>query len=478
MSRHAAIYCRISADAEGQGLGVARQRRDCLTLVKSKEWPVYRVYTDNDRSAYSGKSRPEYEQMLTDLQAGLVDAVVVWDVDRLTRSPAELERIIDLAERHGIALASVGGEIDLSTEQGRLMARVKGSVARYEVEQQSRRLRRKFQERAEEGRPHGKVPFGWIRLNGNDVLQPDQAAVVQEIADRVIAAESLRSITLDFQLREIPTPREQKRWHPVTVRQLVLRARNAGLRVHRGAVIGQGLWEPIFSVETYERVQAILADPARRSSNSGRNRYLLSGIAICGKCGEPLRVIVAHKQRPAAYTCSVGYCVRRRQQDVDEVVTRAVIGRLSKPDAVTLLSPKDDKEATSRVSEAAAMRAKLDLAADQFADGLIEASQLERITARLRPRLRELESQIQSAVSAPELVDVLSPDIGSRWAELPLDRQRAIVRLLMQVRILPIGRTGRAEFDPAGVAIDWKTSPPAKRKPRGVASVKKSKALI
>jgi site-specific DNA recombinase len=274
----------------------------------------------------------------------------------------------------------------------------------------------------------------------------------------------------------MPTPHGQKRWHPVTVRQLVLRARNAGLRVHRGAVIGKGLWEPIFSPETYERVQAILTDPGRRSSNSGRNRYLLSGIAVCGKCGEPLRVIVAHKQRPAAYTCSVGFCVRRSQQDVDELVTRAVIGRLSKPDALTLLSPKDDNEAASRIGEAAAIRSKLDLAADQFADGLIEGSQLERITARLRPRLRDLEGQIHSAGSAPELSDVLSPDIGSRWAELPLDRQRAIVRLLMQVRVLPIGRTGRAEFDPAGIAIDWNTTPSAKRDPRRRVSPRRTNA--
>ena len=95
--------------------------------------------------------------------ARLIDALVVWDVDRLTRTPAELERFIALADAHDIALASVGGDVDLATPQGRLTARIKGSVARHEVEQSSRRLRRKFLERAEQGKPHGKLAYGYMR---------------------------------------------------------------------------------------------------------------------------------------------------------------------------------------------------------------------------------------------------------------------------------------------------------------------------
>ena len=62
---------------------------------------------------------------------------------RLTRTPRELEDVIDQADRLGLKLASVGGDIDLATEQGRMMARMKGTVARYEVEQQARRLKAK-----------------------------------------------------------------------------------------------------------------------------------------------------------------------------------------------------------------------------------------------------------------------------------------------------------------------------------------------
>ena len=111
----AAIYVRISKDRTGAGLGVARQEEDCRALCERRGWLIARVYVDNDVSAYSGKPRPAWRELLADLEAGRMDAVVCWHVDRLTRSPRELEDVIDLHDGQGIALATVTGEIDLST---------------------------------------------------------------------------------------------------------------------------------------------------------------------------------------------------------------------------------------------------------------------------------------------------------------------------------------------------------------------------
>ena len=133
------IYARISRDDDGTALGVARQIADCAAEAGRRSWPVLRIFEDNDVSATKAKRRPEYENLLAAIEAGTIDALIVWDVDRLTRTPAELERFIDLADRHHLALASIGGEVDLATPQGRLTARIKGSVARHEVEQIDRK---------------------------------------------------------------------------------------------------------------------------------------------------------------------------------------------------------------------------------------------------------------------------------------------------------------------------------------------------
>lgn len=122
----AALYLRISRDSEDLGLGVARQRRDCEALAKAKGWHVVDVYEDNDISASTTRPRPAYQRMAQSVEAGELDGVVVWDVDRLTRTPRELEDVIDWAERHGLHLASVGGDFDLGTPQGRMTARIKG----------------------------------------------------------------------------------------------------------------------------------------------------------------------------------------------------------------------------------------------------------------------------------------------------------------------------------------------------------------
>jgi site-specific DNA recombinase len=261
MSPRAAIYTRISDDSEGLGLGVERQRKDCQSLADRLGWAVSEVFVDNDTSNFTRKPRPAYERMLAQLEDGRLDALVVWDTDRLTRHPIELETIISLSEHHGVALASVGGEIDLGTPQGRLTARIKASVSRHEVEQSSRRIRRKTQERAEAGKPHGRTAYGWERVDGKDILVLEQAALLREMTDRVIAGESIRSIMLDLQRRGVPTPNGLAKWHPVMVRQLILRERNAGLRIHQKKVIGKGDWEPIVSVETFERATAILRNP-------------------------------------------------------------------------------------------------------------------------------------------------------------------------------------------------------------------------
>src|SRR3712207_2444838 len=159
----AAIYARISKD-DGTALGVARQIEDCTREAERRGWTVTGTYTDNDVSASNGKPRPEFQRMMLEVDAGRLKAIVVWDADRLSRSPRENEDLIDRAEQHGLQLANVGGDMDLSTVTGRLTFRIKGSVARAEVEQQSRRLKRKFDERATNGHPHGKVAFGYRRV--------------------------------------------------------------------------------------------------------------------------------------------------------------------------------------------------------------------------------------------------------------------------------------------------------------------------
>src|SRR4051794_31577556 len=97
----AAIYCRISKDTEGTGLGVERQERECRELCQRQRLDVVEVFTDNDISAYSGRRRPAFHAVQDAMKAGRIDVLVSWHPDRLTRQARELEDLIDLLDATG-----------------------------------------------------------------------------------------------------------------------------------------------------------------------------------------------------------------------------------------------------------------------------------------------------------------------------------------------------------------------------------------
>ena len=114
----AAVYLRQSLDVTGEGIAIARQQALCDRLAQERDWPVVGHFVDNDRSATSG-DRPAYGRLLADARAGTFDALVVYHLDRLTRRVADLEVVIGL----GLPVATVTGDLDLSTDQGRLLGR-------------------------------------------------------------------------------------------------------------------------------------------------------------------------------------------------------------------------------------------------------------------------------------------------------------------------------------------------------------------
>lgn len=472
----AGIYARISKDTEGTELGVKRQEQDCRGEAGRRAWDVVEVYIDNDVSATRSKRRPAYDRMVSDIKAGHINAIVVWDVDRLTRTPRELEDVIDMANNHGLALANVGGDIDISTPDGRMMARIKGTVARREVESMSRRLKRKFQEKAEKGEPHGYSPYGFQRVSQTDsdgkvvgtarkdVVNEEQAAVVREAARRVLARESLRSIVNDFNTRGIHGP-QAPLWNSTILRQILTRPTNAGLRQYQGKVIGKSTTEPIYSVETHDQLTALLTDPSRRSNHVGPGyKYLLSGIAVCGLCGGTMRRQIgrllsvgpdgeARRQDPS-YHCSECFKVRRKQEPVDVLVSEVLIGRLSRRDALDLFAENDSASADECRELIAGVDAKLDIIADQFASDEITAAQLKRITSRLRDERSQLEHRLRLSEPQTVVAELAGGDVRSKWTALPIAAQREVVETLLTVTIQPAG-SGR-RFDPESVSIAWR----------------------
>lgn len=464
----ASIYCRISKDREGAGLGVATQEADCRALAAELGATVLAVHTDNDLSAYSGKPRPGYLDLLARIVSGQTDVVLTWHGDRLHRSPAELEDYITACETHGVRTVTVkAGVVDLSSPAGLVMARTLGAFARYEVDHAVERMQRAKLRSAEAGKwKGGRRPFGYDK--DGVTVRESEAALIGSAADSVLAGESLRAIARGWTAAGSTTTTGNP-WRPDGVRRTLLRPRTAGLMEHRGEVIGEASWSALVEREKWEAVVRVLRDPKRRTNahTTSAVRWLGSGLFRCGHCGGVMRG-ARDRQGQSIYRCrsgEPGQHVSRTVADVDAYVSGVIVERLRRPDLAELLR-RDVGEVDLEPLERRAIEIeerKNQLAA-LFAEGNIDAAQLTQGSRTLVGHLDEVREQIATAYSGSALESIGdAPDPGAAWLDATLERQRLVLDSLVVVTLeraprgRPAGwRPGETYFRPDSVAIEWR----------------------
>ncbi|WP_426118652.1 recombinase family protein [Kocuria sp. LHG3120] len=459
-----AIYARISQDRTGEELGVKRQLADCRAEAERRGWVVAQEYVDDDISAYSGKTRPEYERMLRDMEEGHRDGVIVWHMDRLHRRPVELERFVEVCTRARVRdVVTLSGDVDLVNGDGLLMARLLAAVAANESDAKRRRGARKALEIAEDGKPMmgGPRPFGF--LDDRVTHHPAEAPVIRELARRALSGETLISLATWLQDQEVTTS-QGKEWRTNTLRTMLTNPRMWGMRVHQGKIIGKAIWEPIITEDEGERLRRKLLDPARRTNRSAR-RYALSGMLVCGKCGN--RLYSHPRGQYRRYAClkgpDTGGCggIFIYAEKLEEFVAEAVLYRLDSPELHQALTEDTStpeqvralREAieadTTRLDELMEMWADGDLTRKQFKDGQ------DRLTRRLEENTREL-SRLTHPADAAEYIGH-GAELREKWQTLNLSQQVAIIKaVLHKATIMPATKTGGHGLDPSRVVPEWR----------------------
>ena len=278
----AAVYLRQSVDVTGECIAIASQQALCDRLAQERGWPVVGHYVDNDRSATSG-DRPAYGRLLADARAGTFDALVVYHLDRLTRRVADLEVVIGL----GLPVATVTGDLDLSTDQGRLLGRILASVGQGEVERKAARHVAANAQRVAQGLPlGGRRPFGFEP--NRTAHRPDEAESIRWACDELLRGGTLRGVAREWNRRAHRTANDRL-WAADSIRRVLTRPRIAGLSALGDQEAGPATWKAIVPEEKWRGVVAVLRDPSRRSKVGSERRYILAGIARCGLCRSPLR---------------------------------------------------------------------------------------------------------------------------------------------------------------------------------------------
>jgi site-specific DNA recombinase len=445
-------YLRESQDRTGQGKAVARHKRDCERRADEIGWTIDRWFVDNDVSAYGNKKREQYDEMVELVRTGQVDGILFWAMDRVHKDHVLLEQYIALVEQHGIELQSaMEAPFDLNTAAGRRDARSACTAARFESERKSERHRSASKEKAEAGEHNGGLrPFGYV--------DAARSAVVEHEADAVRGATELlcrgasQAEAVRF-MRSLAKTTRGREWTVPKVQRLLLAPSIAGKRAHHGEVVADAAWPPLITWEQYERVRSILNSNKGRGKGRGdRTRsYLLSGIAVCGRClanGETVVLIAQPYRGQRAYRCPQASrtvngprgCGGSRvlADDLDEYVTERAMGFAVDPDRIAF----DKASAERRSAKEAEVRAKLDalrLREDNLADAIeaqwhVARERLQRRQAELLSERAYLESQLAELTSPLEpalLEGSTAREARRRFDALTVGQQRAALVALL-----------------------------------------------
>lgn len=500
------IYTRISNDPTGLAAGVTRQETECRKLAASLGMTVVEpVQVDNDLTAYKGRKRPAYQRVLAMLRDGHADAVIVWHVDRLYRQLRDLEPLIDMG---AVVRTVTAGDVNLTSVDGRMTARILASVSTREVEHAIERMvSAKTANRAAGVQNGGPRAFGYQAVKRHakgekpepPKIDETEAKLIRGAADAVLArhADPEKGLTLAGICRHwtslgVKTPRGND-WTVPSLRKTLLSGRIAGRIMHKGEDVGPAAWEPVIDMDTWLAVCHVLNSTERRSGNTRHDgktiKYIGSGIYRC-HCGGVVRPGGARSDGPRLYRCTASAHMIRAVAPTDDLVERTIIARLCREDARDLFTPRAPEPAcepdtAELAAKHAALTARLSALGEAFgADDEGDMTAFLAASRKLKERIAEVERQLADAaasaasvaepspldaVDLPELVRLhsVSPDAAlAYWrATYPMDVRRKILTTLATVTLRPARRgrpagyvPGQPYFDPASVDIDWTPS--------------------
>lgn len=464
MTTRAALYARLSRDRSGQETATARQLADCRAFAQARGWEVIAEYTDADVSAYKrNTSRPGYEALLADLDAGRVDVIVSWKLDRLLRRILDFETLWQRAEPVGAHVATVRDGIDTSAPMvGVLLPRLMSIFAEMESANLSIREKRKHEDTARLGKRSGggHRPFGLTRDWSGIVA--DEAAAIREAVERIIGGESMYAIVKEWNARGLRTP-TGKEWAVQHFRSMARSPRLAGARRVGDELVITGEIPAIITGEQHHRLLAAVTRPQR---NPAAGKALLAGLARCGVCGSTLVTRRRHTDRVRYYACEKGpgkqACghVHITAEATEELAAELALAAIDSPELALAIaaegaeSDADGLRARVRDDEASLAQLTRDHYVERIlprAAFLVARDELEaRIAADRRLLERQGGSMLASVLGAVE-------NAREQWNARDIEWRRAfLASVLDRLEIMPKGKANAGRFDPERVRPVWR----------------------
>jgi len=448
------FYGRKSSSDDGRS--VASQEKDWLADCAANDFEQGRKFSDPDRSAsrYAKKDRPDYAQLLAHIASGDCEMLALWESARGSRDLGEWAALLGLCRTQGVLIRVIshGRTYDVRNRRDWRALADEAVDAADESEKISERTLRGKRDAAAEGRPVGRLGYGWKRTYDRrgrvdgQLPDPQTAPFVREMIERIAKGDTCGAIARDLNERKVPAA-EGGTWTDRQVRQLAIRPVYAGLRVHRGKVIGEGTWAPLVAREVWERAHARLtAHPATGSSYVS---HWCTGAVRCGLCDGNLRA--SPRKTGDAYGCRDCFKVSASARGLEGVLEPLVLGRLRKSDVTSLIAKgSTDAELRAAIAAEQTLRDRLEAHYDEAARGDLSAGGLAAVERRLLADIETAAQKVARLALPSELNDLAGQtgdEIAARWPGYTPRRKRDITRLLADIRLLPGTRYDGPRFN-------------------------------
>jgi site-specific DNA recombinase len=462
-SKRCAIYTRKSTHIglDQQFNSLDAQRDTCLRYIQNQ--PGWRALTESyDDGGFTGKNtdRPAFQRLLADVEAGKVDVIVVYKLDRFSRSLLDFLKLQEQLDKRGCGVVSVTQNFNTADAMGRLILNVLLSFAQFEREMIAERIRDKVAAARRKGKwTGGVVPFGFEVRDKRLLHNPPEAAAVRRAFELFAENQQLLLVARMLNDQALPGPAGSP-WTKVAVRRLIRNPLYAGL-CRAGNELAPGEHEAIITSETFQRAQAILDGRLRERADHGRNdEYLLQGLLRCGRCGSAMTPASTRKGDRAYryYRCSArnkngsDACQTTNapaaslEQFVVESLVGGARGMFSVAEAKAALDLRVEQRRKELEAERVGLPAQIATAsakASQYLDELTglegrarevaqrrlreESERLEAVEQRLTDSDRQLAALAERSADAAWVAEVLG-DFRRIWDVLSVSNRRRLLR--------------------------------------------------
>ena len=458
------LYPRVSGHEQEDNYSIPEQIDRMKKYCESKDWMVYKIYTD---SVYTGSNmdRPGLQDMIRDCENGKLDMVLVYKLDRLSRSQKDtLFLIEDVFEKNGVGFTSMTENFDTSTPHGKFIVGILSVFAQLEREKIKERTMIGKDSRAKEGKWHGSkwIPIGYDYIDGFLYPNEYEAMQVREIADMFLNGTPVRTIA------RIVTAKGYKHkhgeWEAKTIRRVLSNPVNIGKIKNRDNWYN-GLHDAILDEKTFKAIQKLMEERRKEFGTTRPHQSLLGGIMYCKNCGG--RYARQSYNGVYYYTCySRSKKMKKMIKDPNcrnknyrmEELESAILGEIHKlaidPNRVEEVRqnrPVSDvaEKIKSITSEIAKIDTQISKVMDLYALGTIDLDIISEKVAALNGQKTALTKELES-MNVPKTDTMTTKqvmDIASLMKDdLPLEDKRSIVQSLIYY----------IEIDEEDVIIHWK----------------------